>query len=274
VRIHGEHGRDVGDFDGSNRKYQLVRRAYSPFVSRYIALSRDLESYLTERVGIAGSRVSQLYNGVDADKFRPAQARAAIPGCPFQDPELVLVGTVGRMQVVKDQLTLARAFVQALAIEPLLRARLRLVMVGDGPLRNEVRALIEKAGMADLAWLPGERDDVADVLRGLDVFVLPSLGEGISNTILEAMASGLPVIATRVGGNAELVAADETGFLVPADDPAAMAQRIVDYAGNIDLAREHGRAGRKAIESRFSISSMVRGYQDLYDQMLGRGRST
>jgi len=279
VRIHGEHGRDVGDLDGSNRKYQWVRRLYNPFVSHFIALSRDLESYLTGRVGIPVRKVTQIYNGVDAERFHPAVSPtptagvvppASIVGCPFKRPEHWLVGTVGRMQTVKDQTLLARAFIRALELSPDLKTHLRLVMVGDGPLRAEVQGLLNAAGVADLAWLPGERHDVPDVLRGLDCFVLPSLAEGISNTILEAMASGLPVIATRVGGNPELVVEGQTGALVPVSDPDAMAQAIVSYAANPEQARAAGQAGRAEIERRFSMEAMVGGYRDLYDELLGR----
>ena len=112
-------------------------------------------------------------------------------------------------------------------LAPALRERARLVMVGDGPLRAECQAVLDAARPRRLAWLPGERSDVPDVMRGLDAFVLPSLAEGISNTILEAMASGLPVIATDVGGNAELVGAGRRGHLVPSDDVDAMAQAMV-----------------------------------------------
>jgi len=275
VRIHGEHGRDVGDLDGSNKIYQWVRRVYNPFVSHWIALSRDLETYLTGRVGIHAHKISQIYNGVDAARFHPANAAdGAVPpaptfaGCPFTRPEHWLVGTVGRMQTVKDQILLARAFIRALEIAPELRPRLRLVMAGDGPLRVEAQALLDAAGVADLAWLPGERHDVPDVLRGLDCFVLPSLAEGISNTILEAMASGLPVIATSVGGNPELVAEEQTGRLVPASDPEAMALTIIAYARNPEQARAQGRAGRAEVERRFSLDAMVRAYQSVYDRLL------
>lgn len=276
VRIHGEHGRDVGDLDGANKTYQWVRRAYNPFVSRWIALSRDLASYLTGRVGIPARKVTQIYNGVDAERFHPAASAVppapTISGCPFIRPEHWLVGTVGRMQTVKDQTLLARAFIRALEIAPELRPRLRLVMVGDGPLRAEAQALLDAAGVADLAWLPGERHDIPEVLRGLDCFVLPSLAEGISNTILEAMASGLPVIATNVGGNPELVIDGETGTLVPASDPGAMAQAIVAYARNPDHARAAGRQGRAEVERRFSLDAMVGAYASLYDHCLGIDR--
>ena len=273
VRVHGEHGRDVGDLDGASRKYQWVRRLYRPFVTYYVALSRDLEHYLTDKVGMRAATVRQIYNGVDAERFHPATRRQVIPGCPFIDAENWLIGTVGRMQTVKDQTTLARAFIRALTIAPELKAVLRLVMIGEGPLKTEARKLLEQAGYSDLAWLPGERSDVADILNGLDCFVLPSLAEGVSNTILEAMASGLPVIATDVGGNGELVEAGKSGELVPAGDVEAMASCILAYARDPVRARAAGQAGRVAIDRRFSLEAMVREYQGLYDRLLAGGSS-
>lgn len=268
VRIHGEHGRDVGDLDGSNRKYQWLRRLYNPFVSHFIALSRDLESYLVGVVGIPARKVAQLYNGVDTVRFHPAEGMPQIEACPFRRPEHWLVGTVGRMQTVKDQTLLASAFIRALEREPRLKSKLRLTMVGDGPLRDKAKQLLDAAGVADLAWLPGERNDVPDVLRGLDVFVLPSLAEGISNTILEAMASGLPVIATNVGGNPELITDGKTGQLVPGGDVEAMAAALIAYADNPDQARSAGRAGRAEVERRFGLAAMVAAYQGIYDKLL------
>jgi sugar transferase (PEP-CTERM/EpsH1 system associated) len=268
ARIHGEHGRDVGDLDGSSRRYQLVRRIYRPFVTDYIALSRDLEAYLTTRIGVAADRVAQIYNGVDATSFRPpANGREPIADLPFRDPALWVVGTVGRLQAVKDQVGLVRAFIRALELAPPQRKRMRLVVVGDGPLYAEARSLLREAGVSDLAWLPGERDDIAAILRGLDCFVLPSLAEGISNTILEAMATGLPVIATDVGGNPELVTAGVTGELVPPADAEALAHRILFYGRHPDAARAAGRAGRARVEREFSLDRMVQRYLQLYDRV-------
>jgi sugar transferase (PEP-CTERM/EpsH1 system associated) len=270
ARVHGEHGRDVGDPDGHNRKYQWVRRLYSPFVSRYIALSKDLEGYLTDRVGIAARRVSQVYNGVDTERFHPTPTgREPIEGCPFTDPSLWLVGTVGRMQEIKDQVNLARAFVHALAMKPRSREKLRLIMIGEGPLKVQVEQILSDAGVRDLAWLPGKLDDVAHLLRGMDGFVLPSRAEGISNTILEAMASGLPVIATDVVGNGELLVSDETGELVPAENPEALAAAILRQYLNPVVYMAMGRAGRTRVERLFSMDSMVRSYLDVYDGVLG-----
>lgn len=265
LRIHGEHGRDVDDLDGTNRKLQRLRRLYRPFVHRYVTVSADLERYLVERVGVPTARITQIYNGVDSQRFRPAAAAEPAPdGWPFPGDDLWRIGTVGRMQGVKHQTLLARAFVQLLQRRPELRARARLVMVGDGPLRATAQALLAEAGMASLAWLPGERADVPELMRALDVFVLPSLGEGISNTILEAMASGLPVVATRVGGNAELVQPGITGELVPPDDAMALSAALERMADATHRAREMGREARLVVEQRFSLAAMLEAYGRVY----------
>jgi sugar transferase (PEP-CTERM/EpsH1 system associated) len=267
VRLHGEHGRDIGDFDGSSRRHQLIRQLYRPFVTRYIAVSRDLSSYLTTKVGIAERRVSQIYNGVDLQRFQlTSHRRVAIQGCPFGGPAEWIVGHVGRMEIVKDQLTLARAFIRAVQLAPDQRKRLRLVIVGDGPLRAQAQALLDEAAVGHLAWLPGQRTDIPAILRGLDCFVLPSLGEGISNTVLEAMASRLPIIATAVGGNSELVEAGRTGELVAPSDPEAMALKILGYAQQPEHARSAGEAGRARVERLFTLEAMVQHYKRLYDE--------
>lgn len=269
VCIHGEHGRDVGDFDGTSKKYQWIRRIYSPFVKHYIALSQDLAHYLVKSIGINEKCVTQIYNGVDATRFQPISLRQGIAGCPFRDANLWLIGTVGRMQTVKDQTNLAKAFVHALKTAPELRDCLRLVMIGDGPLRQESMTILQTAGLAELAWLPGERSDMPDIMRGLDCFILPSLGEGISNTILEAMASGLPIIATAVGGNVELVQDGLNGCLVPAANPEALAKSIVGFVQQRESAKRMGEKSRLLVESHYSMAAMVSNYQQLYDRLLG-----
>jgi sugar transferase (PEP-CTERM/EpsH1 system associated) len=269
VRIHGEHGRDVGDYDGSNRTYQRVRRLYRPFVHHYLALSRDLQRYLIENVHVPPARIAQVYNGVDTRRFHPAASGPEpIDGCPFVPDHHWIVGTVGRMQTVKDQPALARAFVRSLELRPALRARMRLVLVGSGPLESECRDVLARSGASDLAWLPGERADVPEIMRGLQAFALPSLAEGVSNTILEAMASALPVLATDVGGNSELVEAGATGLLVPPSDVDAMAQGLIALADDPARAASLGRAGRAVAEARFSLEAMVATYQRVYDQCL------
>lgn len=277
VRIHGEHGRDVDDLDGTNTKRQLVRRLYRPFIHQYITVSRDLAQYLQDRIMVPPSRIAQIMNGVDSSLFRPlAEHRDAVPHPGFSGPEHFVIGTVGRMQEVKDQVTLARAFVRLVQLMPGARDRMRVVMIGEGPLRERVRAVLAEAGLEQHAWLPGKRDDVARIMRSFDLFVLPSLAEGISNTILEAMATGLPVLATDVGGNRELVRPGRTGTLVPRDDPESMAQALRAYAESAALGRRQGREARRAIENEFGMEAMVNGYMRIYDDWLARnagGRS-
>jgi sugar transferase (PEP-CTERM/EpsH1 system associated) len=274
ARVHGEHGRDIDDLDGSSRRHRWSRRAYQKFVHRFVALSDDLKRYLQDAIDLPTARITQIYNGVDSQRFCPASvtAPATVPGCPFKEAGLWLVGTVGRMQPVKAQTLLAQAFVLALQQQPQLRSRLRLVMVGDGPLLADVQAILQSAGLADLAWLAGERSDIPDVMRMLDCFVLPSLAEGVSNTVLEAMASGLPVIATHVGANAELVQHGRTGLIVPSHDAGAMAAALLQMQQDPQAARVMGQLGRDAAVSRFSMQAMAASYQRVYDELLTPSR--
>ena len=138
--------------------------------------------------------------------------------------------------------------------------------------RTQSQAVLESAGISHLAWLPGECNNIAEIMRGLHAFALPSLAEGISNTILEAMASALPVVATNVGGNADLVLHDQTGYLVPPADHRPMAQRIVELASDPLLAYNMGLKGRQRALSSFSMQAMVETYKTVYDQQLRRVR--
>jgi len=269
VRVHGEHGWDIHDPAGIRRRYRIVRRVYRPFVTRYVALSRHLEHYLERQVGVAPATISQIYNGVDTERFYPSlRFRSLIPGCPFGAADQWLIGTVGRMEAVKDPLNLVRAFVRALEIQPSAAPHLRLVMVGDGALRDEADALLGRAGVRDRAWLAGERSDVPEIMRGLDCFVLPSLAEGVSNTILEAMATSLPVVATRVGGNTELIESGMSGTLVPSADSDALARAILGYFGDRATARRHAKAAQRIVDTQFSLRKMVLDYVRMYERAL------
>jgi sugar transferase (PEP-CTERM/EpsH1 system associated) len=271
VRIHSEHGWDENDPDGGNTRYRRVRRLYVRFVQHYVALSRQLERYLTEGVGVPANRITQIYNGVDTERFRPRDSeRPAVPGFPFATPDLWVVGTVGRLQPVKDQPNLASAFAHALRDNPEAARRMRLVIVGAGPMRERVMQILGAAGLTDLAWLPGERHDVADILRCLDCFVLPSRSEGISNTILEAMASSLPVVATRTGGNGELVEDGTSGSIVPHSDVDALRAAILRYFQEPELARVHAAAARRRAQITFGLDAMVAAYEQVYLSLLAR----
>jgi sugar transferase (PEP-CTERM/EpsH1 system associated) len=268
-RIHGEHGRDMYDLDGKSFKYNLLRKALRPLVGRYIAVSRDLEQWLLATVGVKRERITQVYNGVDTEKFKPRSSRREFP-CPegWLKANSFLVGTAGRMEAVKDQLTLVRAFIDLVQSSSTARERARLIIVGDGPLRQPALELLRNAGLQGAAWLPGERTDVAVLMRAMDLFVHPSLREGISNTILEAIATGLPVVATNVGGNPELVEPDVTGYLVPHSDQIQMANAIRRYIEDPSIAVRHGMAGLEKVKTRFSMEAMVNGYLGVYDSVL------
>ncbi len=265
LRVHAEHGWDAHDPNGRNQRYQRLRRLYKPFVSQYVAVSRDLDNYLARAIGVPAARRSLIANGVDTDIFAPSRgARQAVSGCPFQPGRHWLVGTVGRLQTVKNQPLLARAFVRALREKPAMRSTARLVIVGEGPLRVEVEQVLAEAGMADLAWLPGARHDVADVLRSLDLFVLPSQAEGTSCTLQEAMACGLPVIATAVGGTPDLVNEGVTGHLVPPDDEIVLARALARAFDQPDELTRQGLAARNDAAQRFGLSGMLREYQHVF----------
>jgi sugar transferase (PEP-CTERM/EpsH1 system associated) len=266
ARVHGEHGWDRDPTQMNPRQHRL-RRWLRPWISHYIALSGEIADYLETRISVAPARISRIINGVDSQRFHPGLDRSPLPA-GFAPPGTLVIGTVGRLEKVKNQPNLVRAFIRLVETVPEARQRLRLVIVGEGSLRAEIESLLNEAGLRDLAWLPGARNDVPEWLRTLDLFVLPSQAEGISNTILEAMACGLPVVATAVGGNAELVVDGETGRLVPANDPEALALAIRESGDNPERMRAQGAAGRQRVEERFSMEAMMAAYLKVYDAVL------
>lgn len=268
VRVHGEHGWDVNDLNGSNPRYQKLRRLLRGFISQFIALSRQIERYLQQQIGVRPQAIAQIYNGVDSDRFCPQPRQRELWPQGWQATDLLIFGTVGRMEQVKDQRTLTQAFILLCQQRPQQAARLRLALLGDGRLRETCQQLLRDAGLEHQAWLPGNRNDIAQLLAQMDVFVLPSLSEGVPNTVLEAMSCGRPVIATNVGGSAELVLDGQTGFLTPVANPQAMAEVMSRYLDKPDLIEQHGRFGRRQVEHNYSLSLMVQQYQALYDRWL------
>jgi sugar transferase (PEP-CTERM/EpsH1 system associated) len=264
-RIHAEHGWDAHDPDGRNIKFQRLRRFYKPFVSHHVAVSNDLDRYLAQAIHVPARRRSLIANGVDTQVFAPAPDTRPVPaGCPFVPGEHWLVGTVGRMQTVKNQPNLARAFVAWVQQDPQASAAARLVLVGDGPLRPEVERILSEAGLSDRAWLPGARSDIATILQALDCFVLPSDAEGTSCTLQEAMSCGLPCIATAVGGTPDLLGQGASGTLVPPNDHAALARALGQHRQDVAAAQALGRAARQQACQHFSVDSMVAQYDQLF----------
>lgn len=265
LRIHAEHGWDAHDPNGTNPRYIKVRKLYKPFVSHYIAVSQDLDDYLERSIGIPPSRRSLIANGVDTDIFSPANnTPGAVPGCPFQPGFHWLFGTVGRLQTVKNQPFLARAFVRLLKEHPEAASRMRLIIIGEGPLREEVEQVLRDGNASQYAWLPGARNDIPDILRMLDCFVLPSQAEGTSCTLQEAMASGLHCIATAVGGTPKLINDQQTGDLITADDEAALAEQLHQAFSAPERSYCLGAAARQAALTSFSLNGMMRDYSKLF----------
>lgn len=266
VRINGAHGRDASDPHGRNRKHNFLRRAMVPFYDCCYANSADLFEWNSRVIGVPAHKSRLLANGIDTDKFAPAARR----GERHFGPDSIVIGTVGRIQDVKDHATLVDAFILLRARVPELRDRLRLAIVGDGPLLAQLRARVDAAGIASQVWLPGSRTDIADILGGLDIFAMSSIAEGTPGSALEAMASGLPVVGTRVGGIPEVVDQDVTGQVVPASDPVAMAAALERYVRDRALAASHGKAGRERVLRHYNMNAMVAGYQSLYDSLCER----
>ncbi len=266
-RVHGEHGWDVFDPRGENKKYQWIRRVLNLFIHRFVPLSKELEEYLLHKVGISPKKISRICNGVDTNIFYPSNGKKQpLVDCPFAfNKQEIYIGCVGRMHGVKDQLTLVRAFIKVLKDFPELKKKARLILIGEGPLRLKAEQLLADENLQEIVWLPGKRDDIADIMRCLDIFVLPSAAEGISNTILEAMATGLPVIATNVGGNPELVIEGETGSLVEKQNPIMMAQCLANYLENNMMREQQGHNARQRVMEQFSLNKMVTSYLEVYD---------
>lgn len=259
IRIHGEHGWDIFDPDGTSPKFRFMRRVLHWFVHRIVTVSEDLQHWLVSAVGVPASKVQHICNGVDTDRFRPGEST----GNDSNDG--VVIGSVTRFSEIKDPLNLVEAFIDVRqgGAEP------TLVMIGDGELYEPALTRLREAGLDGAAWLPGSRDDIPEQLRSMDIFVLGSLREGISNTVLEAMASGLPVVASRTGGNPELIVDGINGMLVPPGDRSALASAIAAYLRDPRIRDSHGRESRVRAESRFSVKTMVENYRRLYESAQG-----
>jgi sugar transferase (PEP-CTERM/EpsH1 system associated) len=239
----------------------------APLVTRFVTVSADLRSWLVEYVGIPAAKVTTIYNGVDTARFAEGGREVGRHLLGVGD-DAVVFGSVGRLDPVKDHVGLLDAFARA----DLSGVQAHLVIVGDGPCRGELAERCRQPDLAGRARLLGARDDVASLLRGMDVYVLPSIAEGISNTILEAMACGLPVVATRTGGNPELVQDGVTGALVPVGDRAALARALGAFAEDSHFRSTRGKAGRQRAVEEFGMDRMASRYRELYREVSTRGR--
>lgn len=263
LRVHAEHGMDMGEINTKGSRYLTLRKIYKPFVHEFIAVSKPLQGYLQRKLGVAPAQIHLIPNGVDTHIFRPPHAHdPAPPGFPFERGRHWVIGTVGRQVHIKNPLMLVDAFIDLAQSGMDGTERLRLAMVGDGPLLGEIAKRVRAANLEDRAWLPGVRGDVADILRSLDCFVLPSLSEGTSCTLQEAMATGLRIVVTDVGGNAELLEHGACGSLVPSGNVEALKLQLLQQLRG--AGHDQAAAALNSARQRHSLSIVMQHYRGLF----------
>jgi sugar transferase (PEP-CTERM/EpsH1 system associated) len=257
--VHSEHGRTFSD----RRLRFLVQRWMSRFTTSIFAVSDQLKRDLVLHVGIPTDRIEVLYNGVDLARFgagagtKPDIVRSELRIGPHE----VVVGSVGRLVAVKNYALLLRA------VASIDHQGMHVVLVGDGPERAALNALASDLGIAHHVHLLGYRDDVSRVLGAFDIFVLPSLSEGMSNTLLEAMARGLPPVVSGVGGNKELVHDGLNGRVFPSGDSARLGAHLARLGANPAERAALGRSALQGVTESFGIGAMIDRYDNLYSRV-------
>ncbi len=239
--------------------YRLVGR----FAGRLVTVSEENRRFLAERVGIPHSRVQVIPNGVPLDEKASESRISALRSRLGLNHHNQIVGTVGSLYPVKGQGYLIDAAREVLHRFP----HAVFLIVGRGRLLEELEAHAARLGIASHVRFLGHCEDVRDLLSVCDIFVLPSLSEGMPLALLEAMAAGVPAVATRVGGVGEVIEDRKTGLLVPPGDSHALADGMMTLLENWPLARELGEAARQMVASRFSLTGMVQAYQDIYSEL-------
>ncbi len=256
----------------SPRVSYRTRPAWSLLADRLLKGADDLlisecassREFLVRRLGYDPAKVRTIYNGVDISGW-------SVSGIERQHKRLelrlesreLLIGTIGRLDLQKGHAVLIEAMAR-------LRERvpLRCVIIGEGPQGPGLRDRVGRLALENRVWLLGEREDASSWLSGLDLFVLPSLWEGLPNALLEAMALGLPVVASGVDGVREVVQDDQNGILVPPGEPEALARAIAALAQDPAARGRLGQAARATISQRFSLLSMLAGYEGAYSEVL------
>lgn len=264
--IHISNRRDMG-FNKSARLRLLFRHLNYRF-DCVVAPAQPILSGLAREESLAARRMLWIPNGVDTERFRPQPTQARLESrrvLGLADTEIAF-GCVASLSRVKCHHHLLQAFAQVHRQLP----HTRLLLVGDGPLRPQIEQQIAALGLDAVVGLLGNRADVETILPALDVAILTSSTEGMSNALLEAMACGLPMVATAVGGNLQLVQPGISGLLVPVGQPAALADALLTLAQAPETRQRMGVAARERIEREFSLDSMVRSFDRLYQRLLGR----
>jgi sugar transferase (PEP-CTERM/EpsH1 system associated) len=268
VAIHSEHGYELDMLRGLPKRRRVFRHAVYQMADAVLAVTRELRDYHAREAWVSPERIRVIYNGVDAVRFCPRPELRAFLRRRFSLPEeRFLVGTVGRMVPIKDHPTLLRAI--AMLLNRGIDAH--AVFVGSGPeFQHNQRLVTSSIELRGRVTFVGDSDEVPELLNTLDAFALPSISEGMSNTLLEAMAVGLPVIATRVGGNTEVVEDGRFGWLFESGDAETLASSLALLASHEELRRRYGAAARQRIMERFSLKGMLESYSRLYLELASR----
>ena len=248
----------------------LYRRLDLRLMRRFdhlIAVSHATQKGLVA-AGVPASAISVIYNGIDTDTWSLRQANADLRNTLGQERHFPVVGYVGRITPEKDLHT----WLHAAALVKRQYPQARFVLVGDGKdeiLLHELQRLAAGLGIADQVLFYGYQENPKPFFAMFDIFMLSSVTEGLSNSILEAMAMGLPTVVTKVGGNEELVIDGQTGHLVPQGDVAGLAQAVISLAQHDQSRRDMGQAGRRRVESEFSFTGRLQRIESLYERVVG-----
>lgn len=261
-----EHGRFYPEVE--NRKRALVNRwLVRKLTHRCVAVSEDIRQRLQRYEGLDADEIQVIYNGVKPEPGLTPDERAAARSQFGFGPDDFVVGTVGRFDPIKNLPLL----VDSLALAGRDMQRLRGLLVGDGPAAGEIRSRIEKSGLGERVILSGFRDDARRLVQCMDLFVLSSFSEGTSMALLEAMAAGVPVAVTAVGGNPEIVLDGGTGWVVPSDSVERLTAAILDAARDGVKRVRLGAAGRERFEARFAFDRMIEAYRRCYRELATGG---
>jgi L-malate glycosyltransferase len=260
--------------EGRSRWLRVADRIVSRLglAQRMVAVSDATRRFCVDVEGLRPERVVTIPNGVDLNAVRPLEdgpRRMALRSELSLEDGHVAVTTVARLEDQKGYEFLLQT---AALLAPRWPAA-RFLWVGDGELRGEMARKIEQLGLGDRIRLLGTRTDIADILAASDLFAFASISEGMPNAVLEAMAVGLPVVATDAGGTGELVVPGVTGWLVPTRDPAALVTAMDEALGDPKLRRAMGGGGRSRAEERFTVDRYVEGFEALYERLLAGGEA-
>lgn len=256
--VFTEHGRAS---DGPpSRKRRVANQVFARLPAHIFAVSRDLRRHMIAE-GFPASRVGVIYNGIETGDLPSGRSDPASKALLGLGPEHLVVGAVGRLDPVKDLPTLLTAFRDVVSVVP----QARLALIGDGPERQAVSAMVGELQLHGSVVMTGYRRDVRDLLPALDLYVNTSIFEGVSLTILEAMAAGLPVVATKVGGTPEVVTDGAHGVLVPARNAEAIARALSTLLSDAPRRGQLGRAARAHVVEHFSVERMVSQYAAAYE---------